>query len=694
MNRVVRLILAGGAFCLLLAQEPPPLRVTVNLVQVDAVVTDKAGRHIPDLTKDDFKLFQDGKPQAISYFSYVAGMPPPQRAELVAEAARGVPAEAEPVAAVASPPSRERIQRTVALVVDDLGLSWRSMHSVKAALSRFVNEQVRPGDLVAILRTGFGIGSLQQFTTDKLLLHTAISRLGWNFMTRDADLDAPIEDERASDPDSPSRHDPPMNPDRIRAQAYTLGTVNAVDYVIESLRRLPGRKSLVIFSDGISLFQAAEDKKSATTIALHLRRLIDRANRAAVTIYTINARGLEYLGLTAGDRVRSTKQAKALLAQRNAAYKEREEGMALLARETGGISYNDTNDLAGAARQAMEDQVGYLLGYSPPPDTFRDRKGESVFHSLKVRVTRPGCEVRARSGFFNQPDVPPPPARKGAKPQLMEAIQSPLHAGRIRLRLTALFGHTAATGPSILAILHIDGRTLTFREDGEGWRKAVVDVAVVSFGEDGTAAESTVQTQDLRLRAGEMDAAVRNGLVYKVTHRLAKPGAFQIRAAVRDTFSEEVGTAAHFVEVPDVRSSCLTLSGIMMSGLDGTTQQAENTAVASEEGVAVRRFGLGQRISYSFEIYRSSLPSDAAETVADVRVRVFQEGRLVWSGEWNPVSFDSGDGPRTRHISRELRFGPDSAPGNYMLQVVAREKADGKPTSLAVQWQDFELLPR
>src|SRR3989442_1704303 len=76
--------------------------------------------------------------------------------------------------------SPEQVRRSIALVVDDLGLSFESVYYVRNAIKKFVDQQMKPGDLVAIIRTGAGVGALQQFTTDKQLLYAAIDRIKWN----------------------------------------------------------------------------------------------------------------------------------------------------------------------------------------------------------------------------------------------------------------------------------------------------------------------------------------------------------------------------------------------------------------------------------------------------------------------------------------------------------------------------------
>ena len=139
------------------------IRVDVNLVQVDAVVTDAHGQRVPGLQAADFELFQDGKKQIITNLSYIAVPPHPAALRAVpAKTAKGeVPPPPTPL-----PPAE--IGRVLALVVDDQGIATENIGRVRGALKNFIDEQMRPGDLVAIVRTSAGMGALQQFTTDRL----------------------------------------------------------------------------------------------------------------------------------------------------------------------------------------------------------------------------------------------------------------------------------------------------------------------------------------------------------------------------------------------------------------------------------------------------------------------------------------------------------------------------------------------
>jgi VWFA-related protein len=157
-------------------QEPSAedvVRITANLVQIDAVVTDNKGQQVADLTDRDFEILEDGRPQKITNLSYVSIKSP------VTDSSTTVtPKDRSLLPPVILRP--EAVHRTIALVVDDLGLSFESTVYVRNALKKFVDEQMQSGDLVAIIRTRAGTGALQQFTADKRQLYAAIDHIRWN----------------------------------------------------------------------------------------------------------------------------------------------------------------------------------------------------------------------------------------------------------------------------------------------------------------------------------------------------------------------------------------------------------------------------------------------------------------------------------------------------------------------------------
>src|ERR1044072_3395742 len=263
------------------------VRINTNLVQVDAVITNKSGKAGPDLKPEEIEILEDGRQQKITHFSYNVTQTRAAPTETVSAP------ESKPLGPMPTQRIKpEEVRRTIALVVDDLGLSFQSTYQVRRALKKFVDEQMQPGDLVAIIRTSGGMGALQQFTADKRQLYAAVERVKWNAMGRGgirafAPMQPPTSGDQGAEIDAANED---LN--QFRYDVFSVGTLGAISYVVQGLKELPGRKSILLVSDGFRIYKL--DDPNANFLALErLRRLIDQANRAAVVIYTMNATGLQ-----------------------------------------------------------------------------------------------------------------------------------------------------------------------------------------------------------------------------------------------------------------------------------------------------------------------------------------------------------------------------------------------------------------
>jgi VWFA-related protein len=483
--RLVRPAAALLAFAAALAQNPASpaagqnvIRINVNLVQVDAVVTDSHDHPVPNLEATDFQVLQDGKQQKITNFLYVdVRSPNAAPAPVTVAQKKGVPA---PPPVMVKP---EQARRLIALVVDDLALAFDSTARVRGALKSFVDNEMQPGDLVAIIRTGAGMGSLQQFTADKRVLYAAIDHVRWNSMGRVG-------------VGSFERGGGAYNAQFTDAMA--AGSLGAIQYVVNGLHDLPGRKAVILFSENLKLFSRNGDNDLALQQA---RRLEDAANRAGVVIYSIDPRGLQTTSLTAADNTgkMSRKQLNNFSMMRSQQIVRSQDGMVMLANDTGGLFFHDSNDIAGQLRKAVADTEGYyLLGYHPDASTFDPKTGLPKFHKVEVKLTRAGLHVRSRSGFFGKSDSYAAHKAVGRQAELAEALQSPFGDNQIHVRLTTLFAQSPAVGSFVDAMLHVDAKDLKFTDQPDGWHKAVIDVEAVTFGEDGQPVDSSGKTFTLR----------------------------------------------------------------------------------------------------------------------------------------------------------------------------------------------------
>ena len=345
--------------------------------------------------------------------------------------------------------------------------------------------------------------------------------------------------------------------------------------MVDGLRELPGRKTVVLFSENLQLFNGNDPDRR---VLEGVHNLIDAANRASVVIYTIDTRGLNDYGLTAADAgADPTGQSSS---QRAGQAFDSQAGLVMLAQQTGGL-YQNNNDILGQTESAVNDADGYyLIAYHPPADTFDDKTGQPKFRNVKVRVKTAGLTVRSRSGFLNHPDaVAEAPARTPAE-QIRRALYSPFNSGAIHLRLSALFTNFAAKGSFVSGLLHFETRDLHFTDQPDGSHKALIDVVAVTFGEQGQAVDTSTRSFIVTLKGDEYQKALDDGLFFQFQHPVKKPGYYQLRVALRDEGSQQIGSANQFIEVPDV-GKALTLSSLI---LEKETTAAKPAAGEGGEG--------------------------------------------------------------------------------------------------------------
>ena len=690
--------------------------VTATLVQVAAVVTDSGGRHITGLKREDFQLFQDGARQNLTHFSYLEVAPAPPAPKLVVAGDR-----LSPKTLPASPPPPETplrkqdVRRTLVMMVDDLGLSFKSMAFVRKSLRTFVDQQMQPGDLVAICRTGAGSGALQQFSADKRVLLSVIDGLRWNPNGRfgvtyfDPYGKAPSwENLLGSLPSGASGPDDPLYDARSNAIA-AYGTLGAMNYIIGALRDMPGRKSLVLFSDGLQIFEAGAGPRIHRTSAQAarnapdsyagimrvLRLLIDRANRSGTAIYTIAATGAQTLQPDAEAGVESPRtQARAtdagLTQQPRAAAESGEESgnnvlsanLAYLAGETGGLAYENGNDLNWGLQRVLDDQAGYyLLGYRPAGDSWQGKDGSTGFHHIQVKVTRAGLHVRSQSGFFGQTDSETLPRFSTPIEQLRATMLSPFQSSDVGLRLTALYAEVPKRGPVVRNLLRVDAAGLSWRRDEDGSSHARVLLVVVATGASDRPLVALGRNYNIAVAPERMHEVLRDGVLCALDVPVPQPGAYQVRVAVRDEATARIGSATQFLEIPDLKKARLALASVVLR--DGGRSLAPGRPDITP---ALRQFRRGGSIEFlcTLEQGRKKTPGAGIET----KVRVWRDDREVYTAPARLIETQGGG----RAVFGTLSLGGDITLGDYDLQVIAVDRSAGKVFA-ARQWTDFTVLP-
>jgi VWFA-related protein len=673
----IGIVLASPAFAQAPGERPPlVVPVGVELVQVDAIVTDKDGRQVTDLTADDFEITEDGKKRVIANFRYVHT----GRAE-----GPSVPAPSAAATPAPVPPAPAAEPSTMAIVVDDLSLTFEGNVEARRTLNRLIDERLAPGERVGIVRTGGGSGSLQQFTTDKRVLKAAIAAVPFTLSGR-----GPVATVGAGGPRGGMNAGPPddhtvrayleglaTGGERSRQVNLALGTLSALEAVVQALARMPGRKALVFVSEGFVLKDGQGHEGQVRT---RLRDVIDTANRASVVIYGLDPGGLRTYRPSASEIIRSPDDVAAYVPRATEAGLELRMGVVSLAVDTGGLALLDTNDLDGAFGRVLDDQRGYyLLGFEPTEGGSDRRR-----HKVAVRVKRPGLRLRSRSTVYPRSGAP---ARDDTK--LITTLISPFAATDVPVRLTTLFRHHAPKGSFVRTLLHIDASQLTFQEQADGTLRTEVEAAALSFGAEGRFAGQAGGTYTLRMTQNAGAAALEQGLVLTLDIP-AQPGAYQIRSAVRDVATGRAGSAFQFTEVPDVSKGRIALSGIVMSGTDAPAATVAADGVLEADATpAVRRFSPGERVAYAFAVYNASRERWPDAPGLDVHVGLARDGVTLEVVPGPAVAVPAA-GPVP--VAGALRLAPHLPPGTYSLQVLVRDRARPAKDGAAAQQIDFEIL--
>ncbi|MCP9493930.1 MAG: VWA domain-containing protein [Pyrinomonadaceae bacterium MAG19_C2-C3] len=682
------------------------VEITTNLVQIDAVVTDKNGDPVTDLTAADFEIYEDDKPQPITNFSFVslASAAPVNSATATNSTAKIADKKSLPPA----PSFRVRAdeaRRTIAFVASDLSLL--SAGATREALKKYVDEMMQPNDLVGIFRVSGGGAALQQFTADKRQLYRAIQKV--RFLPMAFGPGADVFDNAKSDytikaptsigvgqgvfEDETTRRNR-ENSDNTIADIFANRTLGVLFFLINDLQKLPGRKALVLFSDGIPVANSPRSRDA-------LRRLIDLANRASVTIYTMDARGLLIpSGITAADDVLPD-DTGSLRERRRASVFDSRNGLNFLAEETGGLFRYDANDLSIGIRRVLRDQSGYyLIGYRPSSETFA--RATDKFRRIKVRVKRPGLTVRARSGFYGVTEKPVQQKTRTGDKQLYAVLASPLAADDVRLRLTSQYGKPPVGEAFTQALLYINPQDITFTDEADGQKKLSLDVAAVTFRNDSKIVDEFTRTHTVRLNNESYRFIAQNGLAYAIDVPTKQAGAYQLRVVVRDNNSGRIGSTSEFMDVPQFEQNRIALSSLFLRELQdaqtvittGKTDVNQALApIASASAPALRQFKSGATLTYGYWIYGAAARNDAGKPrQLTAQLRLFREGELLVTGQEEKVAAQQSD-PNKFDDFGLFKLNPNATRGDYTLQIVVNETAANGKHETVAQSIDFTVVP-
>jgi len=431
-----------------------------------------------------------------------------------------------------------------------------------------------------------------------------------------------------------------------------------------------------------------------------------------VVLYGVDPRGLPTLSLTAEDKPsgRNPQRVSEQMQQRRTDYFQSQDGLNYLAQETGGLFIHDTNDISGGIHTVLDDQRGYyLIGYTPDDATFQKLNGKDrKYHKVSVKVKSAGLSVRSRTGFFGVPDQNRKPVYRTREEQLFAALGSPFGGGGVRLRMTALFGANPKEGSFVQSLLHIDGHDLSFTDEPDNWKKAVIDVLLVTFGDNGAVVDQTSQTYTIRMRGETYQNGLEHGFVQTVNHVVKKPGAYQLRAAVRDSATQKIGSATQFIEVPDLSKGHLTLSGIVLRASATASLAAAATPAPTPESEkarkqeadaamlgspAMRMFHPGKKVEYALQILNVQEDHATNRPQLESQLFLFRDGQQIYAGKPTPLAPEKTPDSNGVVSAGLLQLGSKMEPGEYAMQIVVTDKLAKEKYRTVAQSIDFEVVP-
>lgn len=421
------LLLACCKVCV--AQEPmgspqPTTTFVVNVtrVLVPVVVRDKQGRAVPDLKQEDFRVFNNGKPQAISRFTVEKrGQQPAGVVENSNESL------AAPATAASAKPTSIAPVRFIVFLFDDLHLSGDDLAHAKKAGTKVLMGALGDSDMAAVVsisgRTNSGV------TRDRAKLEAAVSNLqprslykseggecpNIGYYQADLIVNKHNDTATASAIQQVFDCDPGLNKQRdievaerlansAAMRVVTLGqqevqiTNGTIMEIVRRMATLPGQRILVFVSSGF----LSIDQQSLTAES----RIIDLAAQSDITISSLDARGLYTTEIGATERSPSLggQSMQVNSGYRRTSMESSENAMSSLAAGTGGTYFHNNNDLNAGFKSLTETpEYLYLLEIS-----LDDVKPDGAFHPLKVKVDRADIMVEARRGYF----MPKPEKKK------------------------------------------------------------------------------------------------------------------------------------------------------------------------------------------------------------------------------------------------------------------------------------------
>ncbi len=468
---------------------------------------------------------------------------------------------------------------------------------------------------------------------------------------------------------------------------------------------MPGRKSLLLISSIIgfsgSIPQDPRLRDNRSEYSPQFNRLADEALRNGVVIHMLDIKGL-IAPFYRPEYSAEFTDIKGLIPAK--LFQPPNQGEYILAQKTGGITIKNTNFSLNGIGQAHEVVKGYyLLSYIPPADTFEPDKRRK-YHRIKIKVKRRFSQVHSRDGFYGEA-LPADDVRPVQnKSPLREAIFSPFLCDDLTVRLASGYANKPDTGYFLRSWMHLDAKDLTFIDEQDGGSAVSLEIATITTDSYGQIQDSMSGTLDYYVRNEDLDRIGKSGINFDLYLPVKKPGAYYVRAAIRDQASGKIGTACQFLEIPDLKKKRLSLSSIFVvkhrediSGFGSKGIEQSKYGPGSvlswqdvRKGQAIRNYLPGERFNYMAIAYNAKNEKKQAPEL-ETQFVLYKDDREIFKGDINPVGLRGIDDFHDIPISGSLFFSEAIDPGRYVLQLMVTDKQAKKEYSVATQAMDFEI---
>ncbi|MGH9969358.1 MAG: VWA domain-containing protein [Pyrinomonadaceae bacterium] len=683
------------------------LRISTDLVQTDVTVLDSHGRFVDGLKREQFQLRVNGKPKSISFFEQLKAGNENEDLQLAAARGRGDLSLAGQTGI--TPMDRGRI---VFFFLDDFHLSTASFTRAHELLSHFVETEMGQNDEVAIITATQQLGFLEQLSSEKFVLRTALARLSHRrFQTTDAErtpmtefeaLAITRDDRRVLDyfieqltkemfltrPRGPASAQPaPLNKTRtqvetlVRARARSIvdqagslatNTLLSLKGFVRTSAALPGRKILFLISDGFLM-------GSANDFTDQLHRILDASARAGTVIYSIDARGLISGSPDASSKIAFDNTAR-LASLKSGAVTAYQEPLRTVAVDSGGRALFNTNAPAHAAKEAINEASDYyLLAWRPEEEDLRGDKFQTIEANV---IGRPDLIVLVRRGFFFAQPVAAPAgnnsanARQKREPDdpLIESLRRAFPSRGLPVSLSAGYMDSDAKSAMLTASIEIASKALDFGSGAEQ-RNPELDIAGIAITAQGK--ESARFEQSLTVSPPESGSGSGRRVTYN--HQLSlSPGLYQVRVAVRERKSGRLGSAMQWIAIPDLKDGSFSLSSIFIGDFDANASLSGKLSLNGDHRFPSRsRLGL---FVYMYNAARGQGVPDIA-----LQIQILRDGQPVVTKPLVKVATD-GLADFTR-----IAYGEDIslsalAPGRYVLRLTAIDREAKKSAEQQTQF--------